>query len=84
MGQFRALRRSWGSERIMKAAAHDIKYDAHDKQQRPDHHYVLNVESPCVHPAPDESPDAARNDANDAVNHTRILELLNQYDDETD
>ena len=68
----------------MESATQYIQNDAHDDQQRPNHHDVLNVESPCVHPAPDESPDAAGDDADDAVHHATVLKLLNQYDDEAD
>ena len=79
-----SLRSRRGSERGTEAAAHHVEDDAKDEQQSPNHHDVLDVESACVHPAPDESPDPAGDDADDAVHHATLLKLLNQDDDETD
>ena len=69
---------------VIEPAAQHIQDDAYDDQQGPNHHDIFDVEPAGIHPSPDESPDAAGDDADDAVHHATLLKLLNQDDDETD
>src|SRR5258707_4265354 len=75
--------RSHIANREVETTVHDVKNDADDKKQRPNQHDVPEVELAGVHPAPDEGPKAAGDDADNAVHHAAILELLNQDNDQT-
>jgi hypothetical protein len=59
-------------EAIVETAAGDDKDDAQQDQYRPDQHQILYAQFACVHPAPDESPEAA-DQAKDSLKRAGVL-----------
>jgi hypothetical protein len=67
----------------METAAGDNENGVQDDQHRPDHHDVLDAELGRIHPAPDESVQAA-NQSENALESTFILEEFYQHHDKAD
>ncbi len=55
----------------------------HYNQHGPNQHQAFDFFFSRVNPAPDESPNATRDDPDNPVGHAPRFELLDQYHDET-